>query len=95
MMKLKRKKLVKAQLENELSKLERRIQTIAEHAYKIRQSIESIDRQEAQRAVHLTNSEETISGGSTNRESGEPQLPDNPTVNSLLAEQPTELPSNQ
>ncbi len=46
MMKPKRKKVVKLQLENELAKCERRIQTIANHAYQLRQAIDAITRQE-------------------------------------------------
>lgn len=43
MLKPKRKKLVKFTLEGELSKIERRIQKLAENAYQIRQAISALD----------------------------------------------------
>lgn len=48
-MKIKRKKVHREWLENQLYKCERRIQKIAEQAYYIRQAIDILDKQEAAR----------------------------------------------
>lgn len=48
-MKIKRKKIYREHLENQLAKYERRIQKLAEGAYHIRQAIEILDAQEAAR----------------------------------------------
>ena len=48
-MKIKRKKVHREWLENQLYKCERRIQKIAEQAYYFRQAIEILDKQEAER----------------------------------------------
>ena len=50
MRKLKRKKIVRDHLENQLFKYERRIQKLAEQAYHVRQALELMDAQELERA---------------------------------------------
>lgn len=49
MRKLKRRKVLRDHLENQLYKYERRIQKLAEAAYNVRQAIELLDKQEAER----------------------------------------------
>lgn len=49
MRKVKRKKIHRDWLENQLAKYERRIQKLAESAFYVRQAIEMMDRQEAAR----------------------------------------------
>lgn len=101
MMKIKRKKIYREHLENQLAKYERRIQKLAEGAYHIRQAIEILDAQEATRnkekgeisnAICNELSQEAAIGGLPDRESGESELPSNEIIDTVLAEQPTELP---
>lgn len=103
MMKPKRKKVAREWLENQLAKYERRIQKLAEQAYRVRQFIETLDRHEIEQAMkkeELSNAirEAGIKAGSgsgeTNPNSGEPELSNNVALETVLDKQPTELPGN-
>jgi len=59
--KIRRKKLIREDLENQLAKAERRIQKIAENAYMIRQQIELFDRVTKQ--AQVVAEAKTIEGG--------------------------------
>lgn len=64
-MKQMRKKVLKETLEKQLEKYERRIQKMAYSAYKVREMIEQINKQEVQQgAVHKTGIETTPIDGS-------------------------------
>lgn len=100
MKKIKRKKIQREWLENQLGKYERRIQRLAEQAYHVRQAISLLDQQEAARnqekgemtdAIHQTGIESASGIGTPDRNVGEPELPNNDVVEAVLGEQPTEL----
>lgn len=93
-MKTIRKAVFRSKLEAQLSKYERRIQKMAENAYKVRQVLEQLYREEQKNAVHQSNSAGRIGPESTDQDAGESQLPDNQVADPVLAEQSTELPSN-
>ena len=93
-MKTIRKSVYRAQLEAQLSKYERRIQKMAENAYKVRQVIENMIRQEAQDAIHSDQREGKIGGRGTDTNSGEFDVLNTATPEAVLAEQPAELSSN-
>jgi signal recognition particle GTPase len=62
MIKTKRRKIVRENLENQLIKMERRIQKIAEAAYHIRQAIEHLDREETLRQQKIFDEATKIEG---------------------------------
>jgi len=100
-MKPKRKKVQREWLENQLAKYERRIQKLAESAYHIRQVIEILDKQEAQRnqargeitnAIHQTGIEAGSGIGKTDLVGREFELLNNDAPKEILDQQPAELP---
>lgn len=100
MRKIKRKKIYREYLENQLAKYERRIQKMAESAYHIRQAIELLDKQEAARnqekgeisnAICESGIEAGSGSGKTNTGSGESELPDYAVAQAILEEQSSEL----
>lgn len=103
MKKIKRKKVHRDWLENQLGKCERRIQKIAEQAYYIRQAIDILDRQEAARnqekgemtdAIHKSGIEAVVGSGGADTNVGQPELLNNELIETVLGEQPSELPSD-
>ena len=103
MRKIKRKKVHRDWLENQLAKYERRIQKMAESAYYIRQAIEILDRQEAARnaekggidnAICESGIEAGSGSGRANTDSGKSELLNNEIIETVLEKQPTELPGN-
>ena len=104
MRKLKRKKILRDHLENQLFKYERRIQRLAEEAYKVRQALEIMDRQEAERnkskgeitdAICETGIEAAARSGESDSNVGQSELSNNAALEAVLGEQPTELPSDK
>lgn len=104
MRKLKRRKVVRDHLENQLFKYERRIQKLAEEAYKVRQAIEIMDAQEVERekskgemtdAIHQAGIEASVGIGTTDPGTGQSELSNNAALETLLGEQPTKLPSDK
>lgn len=104
MIKPKRKKIKREWLENQLSKYERRIQKLAENAYRIRQTIELLDSQEAVRneskgeltnAICETGIEAGVGSGSAYPDSGKSELLNNELIETVLDKQPTELSVDQ
>lgn len=105
-MKLRRKKLVIQDIENQLYKCERRIEALARQAYELRKILKMLQetekavqtlpiKTEETNAIHFSNSEGQLSGGTTDNYTGQLELSDIPTANPILEEQPTELPTNQ
>lgn len=103
-MKLRRKKLVIQDIENQLYKCERRIEALARQAYELRKILKMLQETEKAiqnlpvgetNAVYFSNSEEQLSGGTTDNYTGQPELSNFPVANPILEEQPTELPTNQ
>lgn len=94
MQRQKRVKLIRQALEAKLAKYETRIQKMAENAYKIRQFLETLNREVQDDAIRDTGSEGSISSGSTDRDAGESNLPDSAVVTPVLEEQPAELQSD-
>jgi len=88
-------KIIRQQIQNKLDKYDRRIQQMAENAYKLRQFLQQLDQQENDNALRETGRSEVAGSGNTNSDTGESQLPDNTPAEAVLAEQPTELSSNQ
>lgn len=84
---MKRKPLIRAALEAQLEKCQRRIQDIADNAYKIRQMIAQLDAipQEKENALHSDAGPEIIGGGTTDSNAGEPNVPD-PAASSEVLE---------
>lgn len=102
-MKVKRKKVHREWLENQLGKIERRIQKLAESAYYFRQAIDLMDRQEAARnvekggmdnAICETGIEAGSGSGRADTDSGKSELLNNELIETVLDKQPTELPGN-
>lgn len=102
-MKPKRKKVQREWLENTLAKYERRIQRLAEQAYRIRQFIETLDRHEAEKAikqeetrdaVHTLGVEAATSARTTDSNTREPQLLSDGIIETVLGQQQTELSSD-
>ncbi len=90
-----RRKLIIQDLQNKLQKYERRIQQMAENAYKVRQAIEMFSREAQDDAIHIEGSEGVLSGGGvSDREPGQPDVHDSATPEAVLEEQPAELSSN-
>lgn len=94
MKKVIRIKLIREQIINKLDKYGRRMQQLAENAYKLRQLLETLDKQENENAVHQDDTEGSTGSGSVDNGTGGAELLDNKTPEAVLAEQPTELPSN-
>jgi hypothetical protein len=92
-MKTIRKSVYRARLENELAKYQRRIQKMAENAYKIRQMIEQMTAEENKNAVHNDQREREVGERGTDIESGQPDVLDTTTPEAVLGEQPEELSS--
>lgn len=93
MRKLKRKAILRDHLEGRLKKNERRMQAISEESYKIRLAIEQMDLQETlkkekENALHKDGAEGSIVGGSTDRDAGKSNVPDNNAPEAVLGEQP-------
>lgn len=104
MMKIKRKKIHREWMENQLDKTERRIQKLAQQAYYIRQAIGILDKQEAARnqekgeltdAIRETGIEAGSGSGSADINVGQSELLNNEIIETVLAEQPAELPSDK
>jgi hypothetical protein len=88
MKKIKRKKIQREWLENQLGKYERRIQKLAEQAYYVRQAISLLDQQESARnkekgeisnAICESGVEAAASAGQTDPNAGESNI-SNPTT---------------
>ena len=90
-MKTIRRSVYRAQLEAQLSKYERRIQKMAENAYKIRQVIETLQREELSHAVHQADQQGSIGSGSVDNGTGGTDVHDSAVVAPVLEEQPAEL----
>ncbi len=88
-MKAKRPKVFVSQIVNQLQKYDRRIQQMAEHAYKLRQMLTKI--LEEQGALYPSETEGSVSSGSAGRDTGQPDVPNPTTPEAVLGEQPTEL----
>lgn len=86
-MKTIRKKVLRATLEHQLEKYGRRIQKLADQAYRIRQALESLDAKENENAVHNTGSEGVVAS-ETSGDSGGINVPDSTTPETVLDEQP-------
>jgi len=94
MQKIKRPKVIKAQLEKELARYSSRIQKLASKAYQIRTMLEDIAAIEAQQeaaknALHNTGSEGQTGEGIADTYPGEPYNQE------VLGEQPSELRSDR
>lgn len=99
MNKPRRKKLLEQDLESLLAKYDRRILKLAEQAYLVRQQLEILkqinQKNGGLNAVRFTGgTEEVGEPNGADTLGGEPELLVNQAVDSLLAEQPEELPSN-
>ena len=101
-MKPKRKKLVIAEVENLLAKYERRIQKLAQNAYDLRKLLDVLRTTEkvikeaetiggTSDAICDTNSQGPIGTGTTDTNTGESELFNLKTPDTLLAEQPGKL----
>lgn len=93
MNKVLRKSVYRGKLESQLAKYERRIQKMAENAYKIRQVLESMYMEE-QRAIHQPGIEASVGAGSTDAGTGGSDVSDTATIETVLGEQPAQLPSD-
>src|SRR6185369_11345331 len=100
MRKLKRKKVHRDWLENQLAKYERRIQKLAESAYNIRQAIEILDKQEVIRnqnkgeipnALCETGIKIESGSGETDPNSGKSEFLNNEIIDTILEEQSSKL----
>jgi hypothetical protein len=89
-----RRKIIIQQLEKKLDTYSRRIRQMAENAYTLRQMLETILKENQADAICETGSEGSVSGGSTDRDAGQPDLSDSTAPQAVLEEQPAELPSN-
>ncbi len=90
-MKTMRNKVVVTAIISKLQKYDRRIQKMAENAYKLRQMLEKFLK-ENEDALHKTIDETSPVGGDANNGAGGTELRDNAPVEVVLGEQPTELP---
>ncbi len=88
-----RRKLIIQDLQNKLQKYERRIQQMAENAYKVRQAIEMFSREDSD-ATRDSGSEGQSSDGSANRDDGSIKLPDLDATEAVLGEQQEKLSSH-
>ena len=100
MQKIKRPKVIKAQLEKELARYSSRIQKLASKAYQIRTMLEDIAAIEAQQeaaknALHNTGSEGQTGEGIADTYPGEPYIPSTTNNQEVLGEQPSELRSDR
>jgi hypothetical protein len=93
-MKTIRKAVFRSKLEAQLSKYERRIQKMAENAYKIRQFLETLNREVQNDAIHPIEPEGSVSGGSLDNGTGGADISDSAAIETVLEEQPAELPDN-
>ncbi len=69
-----RRKLVMMQIMNKLDKYDRRIKQMAENAYKLRQFLDTLNKEENTDATHIAEGEGRTDSGATDRETGAPQL---------------------
>src|ERR1019366_1300449 len=93
-MKTIRRSVYRARLEAQLFKYERRIQKMAENAYRIRQAIENMMREEAQDAIHQGSGQGSIGGESSDAGAGGSDISDPAIVEAVLDQQPAELSGN-
>ncbi len=91
-MKTKRPKVFVSQIVNQLQKYDRRIQQMAERAYKLRQMLEKI--LEEQRAIYSSESEGSVSSGSADRDAGQLDLSITADDKAVLGQQPPEFRDN-
>jgi len=93
-MKTIRKSVYRSRLESQLAKYERRIQKMAESAYKIRQMIEQINVKENPIALHIDQREGEIGTGTPDSNAGQSDVSDTAAIEAVLVEQPAELSGN-
>ncbi len=89
-----RRKVIIQQLEKKLETYDRRIKQMAENAYKLRQFLDTLNREVQDDAIHISEGEGSISGGSADRDAGELDVPNPATPETVLEEQPAELRNN-
>ncbi len=89
-----RRKIIIQQIDKKLETFDRRIQQMAENAYKLRQFRQTLINQENDNAIRETGSEGSASSGSADRDAGQSDVLDPTTIAPVLEEQPAELSSN-
>lgn len=95
MKRIKRKKVQREWLENQLAKYERRIQKLADIAYRVRQAIDILDAQEEARniekggvtdALYNVGIEATTGAGQADQNTGESNVSDSTAPKEVLGE---------